>query len=53
MNSNKSELSKIEKSFIDMINHFEASASTSFINGMVGPNVIKNGNLKEIGKIRG
>ncbi|WP_048080389.1 hypothetical protein [Methanobacterium arcticum] len=50
MNSNKSDLSKIEESFTDMINHFEASASTSFIKGMVDPNVIKRGDLKEIGK---
>lgn len=50
MNSNKSDLSKIEESFTNMINHFEASASTSFIKGMVDPNVIKRGDLKEIGK---
>jgi len=50
MNSNKSDLSKIEESFTNMINHFEASASTSFIKGMADPNVIKRGDLKEIGK---
>ena len=46
----KPDLSKIKESFIDMINHFEASASTSFIKCMVDPNVIKKGDLKEIGK---
>jgi hypothetical protein len=50
MTTDKSDLSKIEESFTDMINHFEASASTSFIKGMVDPNVIKRGDLKEIGK---
>ncbi|OEC84951.1 MULTISPECIES: hypothetical protein [Methanobacterium] len=50
MTTDKPDLSKIEESFIDMINHFEASASTSFIKGMVDPNVIKKGSLKEIGK---
>ncbi|WP_169740878.1 hypothetical protein [Methanobacterium arcticum] len=46
----KPDLNKIEESFIDMISHFEASASTSFIKGMVDPNIIKKGDLKEIGK---
>ena len=50
MTTDKSDLSKIEESFVDMINHFEASASTSFIKGMIDPNVIKKGDLKEIGK---
>lgn len=50
MTTDKPDLSKIEESFIDMINHFEVSASTSFIKGMVDPNVIKKGDLKEIGK---
>jgi hypothetical protein len=50
MNSNKPDLSKIEKSFTDMIEHFEASSSTSFIKGMVDPDIIKKGDLKEIGK---
>jgi hypothetical protein len=51
MNSdNKPDLNKIEESFIDMIDHFEASSSTSFIKGMVDPNIIKKGDLKEIGK---
>ena len=50
MNSDKPDLNKIEESFIDMINHFEASSSTSFIKGMVDPNIIKKGDLKEIGK---
>lgn len=50
MTMDKADLSKIEESFIDMINHFEASESTSFIKGMVDPNVIKKGDLKEIGK---
>lgn len=50
MNPDKPDLSKIEESFIDMINHFEASSSTSFIKGMVDPNIIKKGDLKEIGK---
>ncbi len=50
MNSDKPDLSKIEKSFLDMIGHFEASSSTSFIKGMVDPNIIKKGDLKEIGK---
>ncbi len=50
MTRDKPDLSKIKESFIDMINHFEASASTSFIKGMVDPNVIKKGDLKEIGK---
>ena len=46
----KPDLGKIEKSFVNMINHFEASESSLFIKGMVDPNIIKNGNLKEIGK---
>jgi hypothetical protein len=50
MNSDKPDLNKIEESFIDMINHFESSSSTSFIKGMVDPNIIKKGDLKEIGK---
>jgi len=50
MNSDKPDLNKIEKSFKDMINHFEASSSTSFIKGMVDPDIIKKGDLKEIGK---
>ncbi len=50
MNADKPDLNKIEESFIDMINHFEASSSTSFIKGMVDPNIIKKGDLKEIGK---
>ena len=33
-----------------MINHFEASSSTLFIKGMVDPDIIKKGDLKEIGK---
>lgn len=49
MNSDKPDLSKIEKSFIDMINHFEASSSTSFIKGILDPDVIKKGDLKQIG----
>lgn len=44
------DLNKIEESFTYMINHFEASSSTSFIKGMVDPNIIKKGDLKEIGK---
>lgn len=51
MNSdNKPDLNKIEKSFTDMIDHFEASSSTSFIKGIVDPDIIKKGDLKEIGK---
>lgn len=50
MNSNKPDLSKIEESFTDMINHFEASSSTSFIKGILDPDIIKKGDLKEIGK---
>ncbi|MEN6293493.1 MAG: hypothetical protein ABFC34_05800 [Methanobacterium sp.] len=50
MTTDKPDLSKIEESFTDMINHFETSASTSFIKGMVDPTVIKKGDLNEIGK---
>ncbi|MGZ7096715.1 MAG: hypothetical protein ACXVHU_09620 [Methanobacterium sp.] len=50
MNSDEPDLNKIEESFIDMIGHFEASSSTSFIKGMVDPNIIKKGDLREIGK---
>ena len=50
MNSDKPDLNKIEESFIEMINHFEKSSSTLFIKGMVDPDIIKKGDLKEIGK---
>ena len=50
MNSDKPDLGKIEEFFMDMVNHFEASASSSFIKGMVDPNIIKKGDLKEIGR---
>jgi hypothetical protein len=50
MNSDKPNLNKIEKSFLEMIGHFEKSSSTLFIKGMVDPDIIKKGNLKEIGK---
>jgi hypothetical protein len=50
MNADKPDLSKIEKSFLDMIEHFEASSSTSFIKGMLDPDIIKKGDLKEIGR---
>jgi hypothetical protein len=50
MNQDKPDLNKIEKSFTDMIDHFESSSSTSFIKGMVDPNIIKKGDLNEIGK---
>lgn len=48
MPSDKPNLSKIKESFTDVINHFEASSSTSFIKGMVDPDIIKKGDLKEI-----
>jgi hypothetical protein len=50
MNQDKPDLRKIEESFTDMINHFEASSSTPFIKGMVDPTIIKKRDLKEIGK---
>lgn len=50
MGNDKPNLNKIEDCFIDMVNHFEASQSSLFIKGMVDPNIIKNGDLKEIGK---
>ena len=50
MTTDKPDLNKIEESFIEMINHFEASSSTVFIKGMVDPDIIKKGDLKEIGK---
>lgn len=37
MTTDKPDLNKIEESFIEMINHFEKSSSTSFIKGMVIP----------------
>lgn len=50
MKNDKPNLNKIEECFIDMVNHFEASQSSLFVKGMVDPNIIKNGDLKEIGK---
>lgn len=50
MNSNNPDPNKIVESFMDMVNHFEASQSSLFIKGMVDPNIIKKGDLKEIGK---
>lgn len=49
MSNDKPDISKIEKCFVDMVNHFEASASSLFIKGMIDPNIIKKGDLKEIG----
>lgn len=50
MTSDKPDLNKIEESFIEMMGHFEKSSSTLFIEGMVNPDIIKKGDLKEIGK---
>lgn len=50
MSIDKPTMSKIEECFIEMINHFESSESSLFIKGMVDPNIIKKGDLKEIGK---
>ena len=50
MNSDKPDLSKIEESFSEMMEHFKKSSSTLFIKGMVDPDIIEKGDLKEIGK---
>lgn len=50
MSNDKPNLNKIEKCFMDMVNHFEASESSLFIKGMVNLDIIKKGDLKEIGK---
>ena len=41
---------KIEESFLEIINGFKESYSGLFIKGVTDPEVIKEGNLAEIGK---
>ncbi len=47
---NESYQVKIEESFLEIIKGFKESYSGLFIKGMTDPEVIKEGNLEEIGK---
>ena len=46
---NKSYQANIEESFLEIINGFKESYSGLFIKGVTDPEVIKEGNLEEIG----
>lgn len=47
---NESYQVKIEESFLEIIKGFKESYSGLFIKGMTDPEIIKEGNLEEIGK---